>query len=216
MLESGPQRVLNCISYLIQEYSKRNLSFSSDRRVAISALEDRIKGALNERYKRALDHQSSRYGIFQDFLHRNLLWRADDCQLEEIKHEPPLPSWTWMAYSGGIKFMDVSFGRMERIDSIRFDKETENAIIATLWVFREGAAKGKIYFDLSDIHKEQYCVVVGREVPEFGYGDNDSTSTEYHILVVVSTGVDGEYRRVGAGTIHCSHVMRQRADVRVV
>jgi hypothetical protein len=34
--------------------------------------------------------------------------------------------------------------------------------------------------------------------------DNNSTSTEYHILVVVSTDVDGEYRRVGAGTVHCS------------
>ena len=54
------------------------------------------------------------------------------------------------------------------------------------------------------------------KVPEVAFRDNDSTSTEYHILVVVSTDVDGEYRRVGAGTVHCSHVARQRADVRVV
>lgn len=217
MLNSGRKRTLNCISYLVQEYSKRDLTEPTDRRVAISALEDRIKGALNERSGRASHHHSSRYGIFQDFLHRNLLWRADDCQLKKIGYEPPLPSWTWMAYSGGVKFIDVS-DEMEWIDSIRFDEEREEVIIATLWVFREGAAKGRIHFDLSedDILGEQCCVVVGKTIPKPGYADNDPTSTEYHILVVVSTDVDGEYRRVGAGTVHCSHVVRQRVGVRVV
>ncbi|KAF1347253.1 HET-domain-containing protein [Lizonia empirigonia] len=218
MLISGRKRTLNCISYLVQEYSKRDLTVPTDRRVAISALEDRIKDALNKRYGRASNYRSSRYGIFRDFLHRNLLWRADDCQLKKIEHEPPLPSWTWMAYSGGVKFIDVAFGYMEWIDSIRFDEERGDAIIATLWMFQEGAAKEKIHFDLGegDILGEQYCVVVGKTIPEPGYADNDPTSTEYHILVVVSTDVDGEYRRVGAGTVHCSHVVRQRAGVRVV
>ncbi|KAF3028317.1 hypothetical protein E8E11_000098, partial [Didymella keratinophila] len=149
LLDSGQERTLNCISYLIQEYSKRNLTVPSDRRVAISALEDRIKGALKSRFKdplrdrveRALrdcikgtlNDRSSRYGIFQKFLHRNLLWHANDCQLKKIGYEPPLPSWTWMAYSGGVQFIDVSFGDMEWVDSIRFDEETEKAIIATLW-----------------------------------------------------------------------------------
>jgi hypothetical protein len=192
----------------------------------MSALEDRIKGALA--------HRSSRYGIFQQFLHRNLLWRANDCQLQKIGYEPPLPSWTWMAYSGGVKFIDVEFGEMSWIDSIRFDEKREGAIIASLWAFREwtpvhcgsyhdvqdlnGATKGRIHFDLGgdDILDELYCVVVGMKVPMFAFGDNDSASTEYHILVVRSTDVDGEYRRVGAGTVHRSHVVRQSANMRVV
>lgn len=218
LLDSGQERTLNCISYLVQEYSKRDLTEPTDRCVAISALEDCIKGALNERYGRASNYQSSRYGIFRDLLHRNLLWRADDCQLKKIEYKSPLPSWTWMAYSGGVKFIDVSFGEMQWIDSIRFDKETEKAIIATLWVFREGAGKGHIHYDLGEVNRldDEYCVVVGKTVPKSAYKPNSPSSTEYHILVVVPTGVDGEYRRVGAGTVHCSHVVRQRAGVRVV
>jgi hypothetical protein len=266
LLKSGPGRTLNCISYLIQEYSKRSLTVPTDRRVAISALEDRIKGAmkdhikgalkdrikgalkdrikgalknrikgtLKDRIEGALEDQSIRYGIFQEFLHRNLLWRADDSQLQEIQYDSPLPSWTWMAYSGGVKFIDVEFGEMEWINSIRFDKKNRDAIMASLWAFREwtpvhcgtyhevqdpnGATKGRIYFDLGggDILGKEYCVVVGMKVPRVASGDNDSTSTEYHILVVRSTDVDREYRRVGAGTVHCSHVVRQRAAVRVV
>ena len=181
-------------------------------------LKDRVKRALRGYIKGTLNDRSSRYGIFQEFLHRNLLWRADDCQLKKIEYKPPLPSWTWMAYSGGVKFIDVSFGEMDWTDRIRFDKEREEAIIATLWVFREGAGKGHIHYDLGEVNRldDEYCVVVGKTVPKSAHEPNSPSSTEYHILVVVSTDVDGEYRRVGAGTVHCSHVVRQRAGVRVV
>jgi hypothetical protein len=216
----------------------------------MSALEDRIKGALKHRSKGtlkgrimlvlqgrsigALNNGSSRYGIFQTYLHRNLLWRADDSHLQQIKYDSPLPSWTWMACNGGVKFIDVRYGKMEWINSIRFDKKREEAIIASLWAFRQwtpvhcgsyhnvqdlnGATKGRIHFDLGgcDILGKEYCIVVGREVAKVASEDNNSASTEYHILVVRSTDVDGEYRRVGAGTVHRSHVVRQRADVRVV
>lgn len=181
-------------------------------------LRDRVKRALRDCIKGTLNNRSSRYGIFQKFLHRNLLWHANDCQLKKIGYEPPLPSWTWMAYSGGVQFIDVSFGDMEWADSIRFDEERTEAIIATLWVFGEGAAKEHIHFDLGEADRldDEYCVVVGKKVPKSGYEHNNPSSTEYYILVVVPTGVDGEYRRVGAGTVHCSHVVRQRAGVRVV
>jgi hypothetical protein len=139
-----------------------------------------------------------------------------------------------MAYSGGVKFIDVNFGDMEWINSLQMDEENNDIIIASLWAFREwtpvpcgpyhivqdlnGATKGRIHFDLSggDILGKEYCVVVGMEVSRVKFGDDDSTSTKYHILVVVSTDVDGEYRRAGAGIVHCSHVVRQRAEVRVV
>jgi hypothetical protein len=190
-----------------------------------------MKGALKDRAKGALHDQCSRYGIFQEFLHRNLLWRAHGSQLQKINYDSTLPSWTWMAYSGAVKFIGVNWGEMEWIDSLRFDEENTNAIIASLWAFREwtpvhcesyhevrdleGATKGRVYYDLErdGVINKEYCVVVGKVVNHGGFG---VTTTVYHILVVVSTGVDGEYRRVGAGTVLCSHVMRQRAGVRVV
>ena len=139
-----------------------------------------------------------------------------------------------MANSGGVEFIDVKFGEMEWIDSNQFDKTREEAIIASLWAFREwtpvhhgshhntqdlnGATKGRIHFDLGggDILGEEYCIVVGKEVAKSTSRNSDSASTEYHISVVRSTDVDREYRRVGAGTVHCNHVVRHRADVRVV
>jgi hypothetical protein len=80
------------------------------------------------------------------------------------------------------------------------------------------ATKEHVRFDLGegDITSEQYCVVVGQRVRKLRYADKGLTNPEYHILVVVSTGVDGEYRRVGAGTVLCSHVMSQRLGVRIV
>jgi hypothetical protein len=94
-----------------------------------------------------------------------------------------------MAYSGSVKFIDASFGEMKWIDGIRFDEERTEAIIATLWVFGEGAEKEHIHFDLgeSDIRGEQDCVIVGKTAPRFRYADKDSTNAEYHILVVVPT-----------------------------
>jgi hypothetical protein len=180
--------------------------------------------------KHALRCQS-RYGIFQKFLHRNLLWRVGDSQLQEIQYDSPLPSWTWMVYSGGVKFIDVGFGKMEWIDSLRFDEKREEAIIASLWAFRDctlvrcgsyhevrcpnGATKGRIDYDVSggDIFSKESCVIVGKE--SFNFSERDSAST-YHMLVVRPTDVNGEYRRVGAGTIFCCHVVKQKANVRVV
>jgi hypothetical protein len=225
LLGAGTARTLNCISHLIEEYSKRSLTVPTDRCVAISALENCIKNALS---------CQSRYGIFPDFLHRNLLWRADRNKLEKIEYDLPLPSWSWMAYSGGVIFINVLFGEMEWNESLRFDEKSENAIIANLCAFRDctsvhcgsqyevrdldGGKKEQIIYDAArgDILDEDECVVVGKRVHDIGYEDNSSQSDDWHILVVRSTGVDGEYRRVGAGTIHGSHVARQSIDVRVV
>jgi hypothetical protein len=140
-----------------------------------------------------------------------------------------------MAYSGGVKFIDVHYGGMEWIDSLKFDEENENAIIASLWTFRDctlvpcesyhevqdlnGAMKGRIDYDLSGddvLLDKENCVVVGRKVHDVGYEDGSSTGTEYRILVVQSTAVDGEYKRVGTGKVLCSHVVWQKANVRIV
>jgi hypothetical protein len=170
----------------------------------------------------------SRYGIFQKYLHRNLLWQASNDKLEEIAYDHHVPSWSWMAYSGGIQFMDIPLGEVGWTDHLRFDEECEcdHAIISNLWKFQnctvglyeaqyavldsDGTKRGWIQYDVEggkDLCKKQ-CVVVGRK--------SDIGIEEYYVLVVRPTSVDGEYRRIGVGLIQSDCVVGQRINVRVV
>jgi hypothetical protein len=46
LLRSGHNATINFVSFLFEEYSNRNLTFPTDRCVAISGLEKRIADAL--------------------------------------------------------------------------------------------------------------------------------------------------------------------------
>ncbi|KAF2189976.1 HET-domain-containing protein [Zopfia rhizophila CBS 207.26] len=211
----GDRRTMEFIHFLSEAYSKRHLTEDTDRCVAISGLEARIARARG---------CQSRYGIFQDFLHRNLLWqRSGHKKTKWIGYEPGIiPSWSWMAYDGGIQFMDIPFGEVDWNDKLRFNKEHKHALVTDIGVFWKCSmekrdtryaildlSKGKrgwIQYDIEasgDLHTE-WCVVVGRR------------NKKYYILVVRPTSVDGEYRRVGVGRIQSDYVVRQRLDVRVV
>ena len=233
LIRSGKRRTINCISFLFQEFSKRSLTVLTDRCVALSGLEARISEALNCR---------RRYGILEKYLHRNLLWLALDGDLTEITYDHHVPSWSWMAYIGGIQFRGVPLGGVEWYDYLQFDKRCEceqakftnlwtvckrkHAIVTNLWtvldlpkVFSkaqhadldfDGAEEGWINYDLEggEDSCEKRCIVVGRL--------QDSGVDKYYVLVVRSTSVNGEYRRIGLGLIQSKHVERQVINVRVV
>jgi hypothetical protein len=146
--------------------------------------------------------------------------------MKEIAYDHHVPSWSWIAYSGGIQFMDIRLGNVDWIDHLRFDEECKSALIADVGKFRNCTMKPHedhyavlnlirrkrrwIRYDVEDrerLRKEQ-CVVIGRT--------KESSVEGYYILVVVSTRVDGEYRRVGIGMIHSSCVVRGRSNVRVM
>lgn len=56
---------LNCITYLIQEYSIRNLTFFTHRAIAIAGLGKRLANAMCT---------ESRFGTFERHLYHLLLW----------------------------------------------------------------------------------------------------------------------------------------------
>jgi hypothetical protein len=210
------------IHFLFEDYSKRDLTERTDKAVATSGLEARIA--------RALGYQS-RCGIFERYLHRNLLWQASDNKIERIEYfTRNVLSWSWMAYNGGIQFMDIPFGTVDWIHNLRFD-EREPALITDIGGFRDCTIKpdGKYYavldfgrmergwiqYDVEegeDLCKER-CVVVGKK----SIKDGDRLDVKrYYILVVRPTSVDGEYKRVGVGLIQSDYVVRQRFNVRVM
>ena len=223
LLKSGHQRTMEFIHFLFEDYSKRGLTEETDRAVAISGLEARIAGALK---------CQSRYGIFERYLHRNLLWQASDNKMEQIKYPTRnVPSWSWMAYNGDIQFIDISFGTVDWINSLQFDEEREFALITDVGEFQDctiepdekryavlgldGMKRGWIQYDVEggeDLF-EKRCVVAGRKSNKYGDGLNVK---EYYILVVRPTSVDDEYKRVGVGLIQSDYVVRPRFNMRVM
>lgn len=231
LVKSGYQRTMEFIHFLSAEYSKRGLTEKTDRCVAISGLEDRVAH---------VKECQSRYGIFQPFLHRNLLWqRSAEERMKRIGYETQaVPSWSWMAYDGGIQFMDIPFGDVDWMVNLRFKKKhkhewfNENgkhALVTDIGGFQNcgleqrntnyvildsnKAERGWIQYDVeaSENFRVERCVVVGRESRE-----NELGQRKYYILVVRPTSVDSEYTRVGVGWIQSDYVTRQRLNVRIV
>jgi len=138
--------------------------------------------------------------------------------------------------------MGVPLDGVEWYDYLRFDKrceceqakvtnlwtvcERKHAIVTNLWtvldlpkVFcraqhavlnSDGAKEGWINYDLEggEDSCQKRCIVVGRL--------QESDVDKYYVLVVRSTSVNGEYRRIGLGLIQSKCVERQAIIVRVV
>jgi hypothetical protein len=97
---------------LYERYSRLALTFPSDRPIAIKGLETRLLDTFGT---------TGGYGIFDIYLHRCLLWqRADKAlkHMESFRGGSPVPSWSWMAYVGRIRYMDVPFGQASWCDDI--------------------------------------------------------------------------------------------------
>lgn len=90
---------------LYEKYSNMELSVRSDRPIAIKGLEKRLI--------RTLDTVGG-YGMLQCFWHRCLMWQRSGDSLKRIQEfqDESIPSWSWMAYEGGIKYMDIPFGEV--------------------------------------------------------------------------------------------------------
>ena len=186
----------------------------------MSGLHTRIAGTIG---------CEGRYGILETYLHRNLLWRASDLKLRKIEHESYVPSWSWMAYDGGICFQDekeLPVGVVRWNISLRFDKDRDcdHSLIADVGKFQDCEMKleGSLHavFDLSETNRgwicydiedgkdilQEHCVVVG----------STQNLEDYYILLVRPTAVDGEYKRVGMGQVSKNCLVRTQASVRVV
>lgn len=109
------ERIVRCLD-LFKFYSHLALSNTSDRPYALDGLQSRILTALNSRGGfGVLDEGGKRQGL----LRRSLLWHRDPDtpRLERIVFPPHraislMPSWSWMAYTGGIDYLEIPFGRI--------------------------------------------------------------------------------------------------------
>ncbi|KAJ4406778.1 hypothetical protein N0V85_004469 [Neurospora sp. IMI 360204] len=93
---------------LYSQYSRLTLTRPADRPIAIAGLETRLIHDLG---------CSGGFGVFDDnrsLLPRSLLWQRDSRfpTLEKIENIN-VPTWSWMAYQGGIDYMDLPLGGVD-------------------------------------------------------------------------------------------------------
>jgi hypothetical protein len=231
LYSSGFTSTLRFLQSFLADYSKRGLSKSSDRAVAISGLVACIQEALGGK---------TRYGIFTFFLHRTLLWQRSGLQkMKRIEYgDSKVPSWSWMAYEEGIQFTEDPFGDLDLFDNLRFaPPPDETALITKVWEFQDchlgeaalettrhqildsrGIERGWIMYDVED--EEDLCGERGVVVARCRRSDISSSdsqqldSWEYYILVVRQ--IAGEYKRVGIGRVQHGCISQQKPDVRVL
>jgi hypothetical protein len=119
LLRSGNRRTMEFIQFLSTEYSRRGLTNETDRSAAFSGVEASIAWAKD---------CESRFGIFELFLHRCLLWqRSEDQNMTQIGYGiQVVPSWSWMAYNGSIRFMNIHYSKVEWVHGLRFNERNEH------------------------------------------------------------------------------------------
>jgi hypothetical protein len=116
LIVSGHRRTKTFIHFLFENYTICGLIEVTGRCVTTSGLEALISYTIEGERS---------YGIFQRYLHRNLLWhRSNEKKTKRIGYEPGIvPSWSWIAYGGGIQFMEIPIGDMDWNDKVQFNKE---------------------------------------------------------------------------------------------
>jgi len=214
VLANGQQNTLILLLQMFERYSECGLTVPSDRPIAISGLENRIGRALKCKWQ---------YGIFKSFMHRLLLWQRRDEAMQRIlfKHAG-VPSWSWMAYTGRIVFLEIPFGKVKWNKAIRYPFQTAESDAF------EGPAKklriqtaddewGGLVFD-NDIGswdvQSLRCFVVGRRArPVLG----DVLDLAHYLLILAPLKriPPGAYQRVGVGVVKGRSISSESEWVRV-
>jgi hypothetical protein len=197
---------------LYEQYSSMALTFPVDRPVAIRGLEKRLI--------RALDTIGG-YGVFDKFLHRGLLWERAGPNLKRIEFPNeryrPIPSWSWMAYDGSIRYMEIPGGQVSWATDIISPFEAGNVetdvgshlyheIQAPVYDMVEGESVG-LHFDEATRNPDQpiKCVIVGSK-----------DGLHYVLLVaLLDAGHTGVYQRVGVGILRSTRIVLGQRDAKV-
>jgi hypothetical protein len=177
--------------------------------VAIAGLQEKLIETINVR---------GDYGVIEDkehpgWLRRSLLWHRGPLvpSLTRIvfsanRADFKVPSWSWMAFDGGIDYLRPDFGSYdwEPIESPwarNGDKKTDIALLAHAWEYdpqSAGPGELEITFDIdapgAQRPGKRMCVVLGR-----AKGSLIQETRRHWVLIIGPTPQEGIYERIGAG-----------------
>ncbi|KAI8952093.1 hypothetical protein F4801DRAFT_589163 [Xylaria longipes] len=208
---------------LYERYSRLALSYPSDRPIAIRGLESRLINTFGT---------SGGVGIFDIYLHRSLLWQRAGDTLKSITsfRDAPVPSWSWMAYDGPIRYLTVPFGEVTWSENIisPFSKDgSRNAVVsgdlrgdkviatsplelkAPVWNLLDAESGQRIMDDPGRAFDQPIqCVVLGKsKMPPV-----DESQVHWVLLVHPRKDADNValYERVGVGVLRKRHIAFDR------
>ncbi|KAH8779028.1 hypothetical protein BGZ57DRAFT_761135 [Hyaloscypha finlandica] len=207
---------------LYTHYSRLKFPRYSDRPIAIAGLEKLLIRTFDTR---------GGFGVFDDgrgLLHRSLLWNrgSDEASLDKITSPADsqimVPTWSWMAFKGGIDYLDLPFdgGDLEE-QEIRFPWTPDSrgvwptgdqggvvelsAVARDLDFTGKTGAESKLIYDhlpnSGDSSQSVKCVIVGRLREDAG--QSEQTRIHYVLLVTAKASYITEgalvCERVGVG-----------------
>jgi hypothetical protein len=199
--------------FVYKLYSTLTFTRLTDRSIAISGLEKRLMRTFNT---------AGGYGIFDEYLDRSLLWQRASLEMRRITYasQRKVPSWSWMAYSGLITYVDIPFGQVDWYHDVQspFQQGTTSSIAAgdnsggspptvltaiarDMPMQSAGRGLSSVIFDEQDMETRPglKCVVIAR--------DRELTSTNtrnFYVLLIAPCSVDDGrtlFERVGAGVM---------------
>ncbi|KAK3347057.1 heterokaryon incompatibility protein-domain-containing protein [Lasiosphaeria hispida] len=208
---SGFQHTVHFVRYLLKKYSTSGLTVKTDRDVAIHSLIKRMGEVLQTEV---------RYGIFRCFLCSLLLWKRNENMTLPIPYkDKTIPSWSWMAYSGGVHFIS---GMQENLLVPRFaELDFTNSATALRVKVRQFCEKcrmgkngeehtivdgiekvGSLWFDVADQVEFKHCVVVGMGE----YDEKEDLQKIYYVLMIREKAGGRKYERLGVGKVEAQYV----------
>ncbi|KAJ3538739.1 hypothetical protein NM208_g5774 [Fusarium decemcellulare] len=203
---------IRLVESLYKQYSTLEFKRDYDRPLAIAGLEQRLI--------RAFDTKGG-YGVFERYLGRTVLWkRGSRTALKKIDFPPnqdfKVPSWSWMAYSGAIDFVNAPFDKVDWSEDLGSpwasaspftsstgDSTSSNVLHAKARGFDQGTSGSQVVYDSGapSARSTMKCVVVGKEKQE---DSADRTQQRHFVLIVMSRPAarkPDEYVRIGAGVL---------------
>jgi hypothetical protein len=205
---------------IYEKYSQLDFTYLTDRSLGMAGIETRFTTLFGRAQHGILDHPKER-----SYLRRSLLWRRADLTKEMTKIDYPshrrVLSWSWMAVTGSICFMNIPFGtvdwNLDLVSPFHECGDTGGGAPGAL----HGDARNflrrhsdRLFFDRSTdglLYGQLRCVVLGTQDIS-----SDRLVTHYGLLVATAEGGSDVYERVGVAAFERDQTwMRQEPVERV-
>ncbi|UPK91666.1 hypothetical protein LCI18_002601 [Fusarium solani-melongenae] len=201
---------IRLVQHLYQVYCALELTNPTDRSKAILGLQKRLSLTFKSR---------ADYGAIWGYFERTLLWQAKNPNsLSRIPYgdRRVVPSWSWMACTGEIQYMDIPFRKVSWTGNPT--NPVENIPEGEEWNGQLTAEANQLLVDEDELSRRAVidcstftfdsaawrCIVVGKSKVANERGD-----VVHYVLLIRPLGGSAQvYERVGVGILLGTHVSR--------
>ncbi|KAL7940981.1 heterokaryon incompatibility domain-containing protein [Trichoderma barbatum] len=191
---------IRLIQHPYRVYGKLHLTKATDRPKAILGLQNQLAST---------DESRASHGLYERYLERTLLWQAEvPGSLTRISDEKStsVPSWSCMAFTGEIKYMDIPFNQVNWTGNLQTPFGTEGNDVA--WGNRLRAEANQLLIDETEISKRATI-----DSHESVFDPAKGEVVYYAMLVRSAPGASQSYERVGVGAFLATHISPETESI---